>query len=88
MVITTDHSIVIGGHFYSTSNLQHTFYGIVHCFMGNDLMTNTDHGKTRVLLIRMMQYFYKCLVSGVDDDGQSAFTIFFTRIDNAVYRIQ
>lgn len=76
LVFTTDHCIALGGHFYSTSNLQDTFYGIVHCFMGNLLLTNTAHQPTRKLLIRMLQYFYKCFVEGVDDDGQSL-TIFF-----------
>lgn len=69
-VFTTQHSIAYGGHFYSTSNLQDTFYGIVHCLMGNNLITNTDHPRTRQLLMRMMQYFYKCFVVGVDEDGE------------------
>jgi len=70
MVFTPQDSIVFGGHLYSMSNMQPTFYGIVHCFMGNALLTNTDHGKTRILLVRMMQYIYKCLVEGVDSDGE------------------
>ncbi len=70
-VFTTEHSIVFGGHFYSTSNIQDSFYGIVHCFMANRLITNTEHGKTRGLLLRMMQYFYKCFVLGADTDGTS-----------------
>jgi hypothetical protein len=60
----------LGGHFYLTSNLQDTFYSIVHCFMGNLLLTNMAHQPIRKLLIRMMQYFYKCFIKGMDDDEQ------------------
>lgn len=70
VVFTTNNSIVLGAHFYSMSNMQPTFFGIVHCLMGNNLLTNTDHGRTRPLLLRMMQYLYKCLVTGVPSDGE------------------
>ncbi len=69
-VFTTEHSIALGGHFYSTSNIQDSFFAIVHCFMGNFLVTNVEHCRTRILLLRMMQYFYKCLVSGVNPEGR------------------
>lgn len=69
-VFTTDHSIVFGGHFYSTSNIQDSFYGIVHGFMVKNVITNIDHIKTRTVLMRIMQYIYKCLVTGVDEDGK------------------
>jgi hypothetical protein len=69
-VFTTENCIAFGGHYYATSNLQDTFHGIVHCFMGNDLLTNTDHALSRQLLMRMMQYFYKCFVTGVQEDGE------------------
>ena len=68
-VFTTDHCITYGGHYYSTSNLQDTFYAIVHCLMANNLITNTHHFPSRQLLLRMMQYFHKCFVVGVEEDG-------------------
>jgi len=70
VVITTGNSIVYGGHFYSSSNLQDTFYGIVHCLMANNFITNNDHVESRRLLMRMMQYFYKCYVEGADKDDE------------------
>jgi len=76
VVFTPEHSIVYGGHFYSASNLQETFFGIVHCFMANDLITNTEHAKTRRVLLRIMQYFYKCYTLHVDEDGESGATFF------------
>jgi hypothetical protein len=70
-IFTVNHSIAKGGHFYSTSNLQDTVYGIVHCFMGNNISTGgAHHHQSRQLLMRMMQYFYKCFVTGVDEDGE------------------
>jgi hypothetical protein len=69
-VFTTEHCISKGGHFYSTTNLQDTFYGIVHCLMGNNLLTNTHHLPSRHLLMRMMQYFYKSFVTGIPEDGE------------------
>ena len=70
-VFTTDHSIARGGHFYSTSNLQDSFYAIVHCFMAGQVITNTEHCETRCLLLRMMQYFFKCFVMGaLEPDGE------------------
>jgi hypothetical protein len=69
-VITPEHSIVYGGHFYSSSNLQDSLYGIVHCLMADTLITNNIHLETRRLLFRMMQYFYNCYVQNVEDDGE------------------
>jgi hypothetical protein len=69
-VFTTDHCITKGGHFYSTSNIQDTFFGIVHCLMANNLITNTHHISSRYLLMRMMQYMYKCFVTGADEEGE------------------
>jgi hypothetical protein len=69
-VFTPQHSIVMGGHFYSISNLQDTFHCIVHCFIGNKILTNTEHCRTRILLIRMMHYVYKCMVTSAKQDGK------------------
>lgn len=70
-VFTTEHCITFGGHFYSSTNLQDTFFSIVHCFMADDLITNNEHIKTRRLLLRMMQYVYKCYTTEIDEDGRS-----------------
>lgn len=66
-VFTTADCICFGGHFYSATNLQDTFFGIVHCFMAGDLITNTEHPKTRLLLRRMMQYYYAGFTVEIDD---------------------
>ena len=65
-VFTTEHCIAVGGHFYSFANIQPTFFGLVHAFIMDSLVTNTEHPKTRVLLLRMLQYLYKFIVQGAD----------------------
>ena len=68
---TTEHSIALGGHFYSFSNLQDTITGIIHCFTVNNIITNKEHPDTRVLLFRMMEYLYKFYVRGADPQSVS-----------------
>lgn len=61
-VFTPAHTVCHGGHFYSTPNLQQTLFGIVHAFIGGQLLTNTEHSKSRGLLRRMIQFFYDGLI--------------------------
>jgi len=65
-VFTTDHSIAVGGHFFSFANMQDTVFGIVHAFTIDTFVTNTEHPKTRLLLFRMLQYLYRFYVEGAD----------------------
>lgn len=61
-VFTAENAICYGSHYYSTSNLQDTLFSIIHCFVANRLITNTDHAPSRRLLQRMMTYFFEVLV--------------------------
>lgn len=63
-VFTPDNAICYGNHYFSTSNLQDTLFGIIHCFVANRLITNTDHAPSRRLLQRLMAYFFEALVRG------------------------
>ena len=65
-VFTTEHSIAVGGHFFSFTNIQETVFGIVHTFCIDTFITNMEHLTTRVLLFRMMQYLYKFYIGGAD----------------------
>lgn len=66
-----EHSIVLGGHFYSFVNLQDTIHAIIHCFAMDNILTNTEHPDTHVLLFRMMQYLYKYYVQGANAQSES-----------------
>jgi hypothetical protein len=70
-VFTTEHSIAVGGHFFSFSNIQQTVFGLVQSFVLDTLVMNTEHPKTRVLLFRMLQYLYKFYVQGADPKSKS-----------------
>jgi len=65
-VFTLEHSIFVGGHFFSFANIQQSFFGLVHAFVMDTLVTNTEHPGTRILLFRMLQYLYKFYVQGAD----------------------
>lgn len=69
-VFTAEHSVVFGGHFYSFANLRDTIDGIIHCFAVDNLVTNTEHPQSRVLLSRMMQYLYLFYVQGEDSTSE------------------
>jgi hypothetical protein len=70
-VFTTEHSIAVGGHFYSFGDIQQTIFGLVHAFVMDNLVTNTEHPRTRVLLLRMLQYLYKFYVGGANPKSKS-----------------
>jgi hypothetical protein len=70
-VFTTKHTIAVGRHFYSFGNMQQTVFGLVHAFVMDNLITNTEHPNTRVLLFRMLQYLYKFYVEGADPESES-----------------
>lgn len=64
MVYTVFDSICHGWHFYTTSTLRDSLYGIVHCFMAQEVVTNTEHPKSIHLLLRLIHYFHQELVGG------------------------
>lgn len=69
-VFTMEHSIALGGHFLSFANLQETLFGIIHGFCIDNLVTNTEHPKTRVLLFRMLQYVYNFYVHDANPESE------------------
>jgi hypothetical protein len=69
VTIALEDAIILGGHFYSFANLQHTLSGIIHSFMLGGLIADTmvaHQGHTRFLLFRMLRYLYKFFVQGAD----------------------
>ena len=46
-VFTTEHSIAVGGHFFSFANIQDTVFGLVHTFCVDSLVTNTETSKDK-----------------------------------------
>ena len=61
-VWTMENSICHGGHFYSIPTLLKTAIGVIHAFIGEALLTNTDHADSRFLLRKMVHFFHHSLV--------------------------
>jgi hypothetical protein len=57
-VLGVENTITFGRHFYATSTISDTCYGIIHTFMLNALVTNQKHDGTRTFLRRMMGMWY------------------------------
>jgi hypothetical protein len=53
-VVTVDHSITRGAHFYAASTITQSCMAITHILMCNALITNIDHPKARSLLRRLL----------------------------------
>ena len=69
-VITIEHSICSGGHFFVMSCMTDTLIGMTHAFMADSYITNTHHTKSRLLLRRMVIFVYLGLVEqALEDDG-------------------
>ncbi|KAH6876508.1 hypothetical protein BKA70DRAFT_1055008, partial [Coprinopsis sp. MPI-PUGE-AT-0042] len=70
-VWTMENSICYGGHFYAVPNLLDTVVGLIHAFIGEDFLTNTQHVESRFLLRRMVHFFHHAFVvqdgNDVDD---------------------
>jgi hypothetical protein len=66
-VYTPEHAICHGGHFYAISTIQDTMFGLVHSFITGNLVTNTDHVSSRLLLRRMAHFYHGAFVQGVVD---------------------
>ena len=59
-----DNVIAQGGHYYSSSLMQETLQGLVHAFVLNKFLTNTEHIPSRHLLRRILIFYYVGLIEG------------------------
>ncbi|KAH6874343.1 hypothetical protein BKA70DRAFT_1449404 [Coprinopsis sp. MPI-PUGE-AT-0042] len=62
-VITVDHSIVKGGHFFNRGTLMETFFNNIVCLLGGKVLMNTEHPGMRVYIHRILilHYEHYCL---------------------------
>lgn len=59
IVMTLESSITYGRHFYATSTMRATAVGIVHTFLLNSEITNTDHPACWKILQRMLLFWFE-----------------------------
>lgn len=59
-VVGTSHSIIFGRHFFSTSTIRRSVFGLVHTFILGLLITNTVHADaTKSLFRQIMALWYR-----------------------------
>lgn len=58
IVFTPEHSVCLGGHYYATSTMRDTCYGMIHSFISGSVTTNTEHVREAFKLLSRMVIFY------------------------------
>jgi hypothetical protein len=76
-VFTLEPSVCRGGHYYATTTLRDTCYGIMHSFASGNICTNTQHTVEAFdLLSRMVSFYEMELIpwdtEPIDDKGDAA----------------
>jgi hypothetical protein len=69
-VLGVENTITFGRHFYATSTISDTCYGILHTFMLNSVVTNQQHDQTRTFLRRLMGMWQQLFVEGDSEIGK------------------
>ncbi|KAH6905682.1 hypothetical protein BKA70DRAFT_1430542 [Coprinopsis sp. MPI-PUGE-AT-0042] len=62
-VVTVDHSILKGGHFFNRGTLMETLLNNIVCLLGGKVFTNTEHPGMRIYIHRiiLLHYDHYCL---------------------------
>ncbi|KDR76668.1 hypothetical protein GALMADRAFT_67271, partial [Galerina marginata CBS 339.88] len=63
-VITINGTICRGGHLFCFSTMQQTAAGLIHSFVAELFITNTDHSATKTVLRRMAELCHLVFVRG------------------------
>ena len=81
-VFSPEDVICHGGHFYATSTMQDTMFGIVHTFISPASLTNAEKSTHGVLLRRIAGFYHDVLVlKQLEEDGKSfSFSLILTLI--------
>lgn len=58
-VVSTEHTVVQGRHFYCSAVIVATCVGMVHTFMLGHNITNTRHDDTKVLAYRLLLLWFR-----------------------------
>jgi hypothetical protein len=67
-VYTPSNTICHSAHFYATSTIRETCYGLIHSFVAACILSNTSHKtESRLLLQRMITHYH----SAFFDDGRA-----------------
>ncbi|KDR83318.1 hypothetical protein GALMADRAFT_54761 [Galerina marginata CBS 339.88] len=61
-VYTPFHTICTGGHYIASATIQDTMIRLIHTFMLDSYISNTNHTPTRILLCWLASLYYQGLV--------------------------
>ncbi|KDR70309.1 hypothetical protein GALMADRAFT_76417 [Galerina marginata CBS 339.88] len=73
LVYTATHTICGGGHHFASCTMQHTMLGMMHTFILDDFISNTNHPPTRMLLSRMATFYYHGLVLNKYNEDEDSY---------------
>ena len=63
LVVTPEHAICHGGHFYAMSTIRDTCFRIYHMFVGGSALTNTEYSlHAHQMLTCMLFYIHNSFV--------------------------
>ncbi|KAJ3492597.1 hypothetical protein NLJ89_g11200 [Agrocybe chaxingu] len=72
-VYTPVPTICHGVHFYATSTMQDTLFGIVHTLVAGTYITNTQHITARRLIHRLVDLYHRGIVERTVDEESPAY---------------
>ena len=58
----------MGGHFYATSTLRDSCYGLYHDFITGRISTNTQHVQNMFRILTCLMAFYQNVFMGDEDN--------------------
>ncbi len=75
-VYTPTNTICYGGHFYATSTIRESCYGLMHSFIAQRVLSNASHEvESRELIRRMITYYHETLLQfGPEKSGRAFVT--------------
>ena len=71
VVFTAESAVCLGGHYYATSTLRDTCYGVFHSFVAGSVITNASHVRESFMVFARMVVFYHdfLILAGEDSIG-------------------
>ncbi|KAF8881525.1 hypothetical protein CPB84DRAFT_1620616, partial [Gymnopilus junonius] len=71
-VVTLQHSVTMGSHFFAMSTIQDTMIGMMHTFVLEKLVTNTAHNDFLQVIRRMIVFVHGALIRNTVEEDDEA----------------
>ncbi|KAJ3507190.1 hypothetical protein NLJ89_g6444 [Agrocybe chaxingu] len=84
-VFTLESSICHGAHFYATSTIRSSCYGLIHSFLAGNVISNTEHeSESRELLRRLVTYYHSVYMNPNYPESLTSHAIDLSSFDGLV----